>query len=302
VSSEAVVDQARDAALADRLPLAAPDVELQVLGPDPDPASLACARNRAERDPVRLVDPGESIRLRDTGDEIVHSDQPRHRAGRGPHEHRRARALLLDAATDHHRDPVREQQCAAQIVGDERDRDARVRNHAAQVERDRGLAGAVEVVVGLVEQEHRGILRERARECESAQLAARERRSAPRGESPDLEAVERQAHASLHLGARESASEQRRAHVVRHRARERGRALEHQRGRAVRRALDAPARAGLEARERAQERALARAVRSEHDEHLAAPQREIVDAQLERTAARAQRAFEVAHGEHGLAR
>ena len=85
---------------------------------------------------------------------------------------------------DEHADPVRERRGVLEVVRDEDRRQSEAREEVAQLAADRVARVRVERGQRLVEQEHRGLARERPRERDALALAARERRPGARRRGP----------------------------------------------------------------------------------------------------------------------
>jgi len=152
------------------------------------------------------------------------------------------------------------------------------------------LCRGVQVVEGLVEQQHAGLQREGAREGQAPQLAAGEPGGAPLTERAHAEVLERIRRAPLDLLSRKARGLERHAYVVLDGAGEGDGALEDHGDAHPRAFLDSPLRGRLQIRQRSQQGALAGTVATEHGKHLAIVDLQRIDAQLEAPGARA--AFE----------
>ena len=173
---------------------------------------------------------------------------------------------------DQHGDALGEQQRLAQVVAHESDGRARVADRRAQIERERLARGDVEIVEGLVEQQHARLAHEGLGERHAAHLAAGERRSGAPGEAPRARSARAPRAARRAACARGTPAPQSGARTLKATLPdEHDRPLEDQRHRALRRcARTRPLARGLEPGERAQQRGLARAVR---DRRRRAPRR-----------------------------
>ena len=129
-------------------------------------------------------------------------------ARRGSFIDRRGIAQLFDASRIHHRDAVGHDQRLALVVRheDRRDAEAALDRHdldphfLAQLE--------VEIRQRLVEQQHRGIDDERARERHPLALAAGHLQRTAIAEAGELDEIERVLHALRHLGCADAAHAQ----------------------------------------------------------------------------------------------
>ena len=99
-------------------------------------------------------------------------------------------AALEDPAVDDHADPVGERGGVLEVVGDEDGRQRELAEQLVQLDPHRRLRVGVERRQRLVEQEHAGLERERARERDALALAAGQLADAGRRQVRDLEPLE----------------------------------------------------------------------------------------------------------------
>ena len=157
-------------------------------------------------------------------------------------------------------------------MGHHRHRHRGLLDNTTQIQGQGRLACSVEIIEGLVEQQHRGRQHEGASQCQPAHLAAGERDGAALREVGPPETVERLAGTLPHLLAGQTPAQQRGAHVVQRGARKGSGSLEDHGDRTRGAAVHAPGSGHVEPCQRAQQRALAGPVGPEHRQRLAGPQ------------------------------
>jgi len=162
----AVVCEVVDMRLADRVAVAAPDIDLEMFRTDPRPDSLAgidIGRCRYFK-PVFDLDPGK-VGLSSpyyAHGEIRHSDRAGDFRGTRVHQDLRTLAVLNESASFEYGDRIREQESSPEIVRDHRDGDTRFGDGSLEVARKPALAFGIEVIEGFIEKQYAWLENERS--------------------------------------------------------------------------------------------------------------------------------------------